>query len=115
MMEIAGSVAFVSGAGSGIGLAIARALHGAGARVALADIDCTAADAAAASLGGETLALQIDVTQREAWECAHSLVEKALGPVSILVNNAGIGPSLEPLDATDPAHFDRMIAVKVTG
>lgn len=114
-MEIAGSTALVTGAGSGIGLAIARALHAHGAQVALADIDRDAAVRAAANLGERTLALGFDVADRGAWAAARGAVEQTLGPVSILVNNAGIGPSLEPLDAADPAHFDRMIGVKVTG
>lgn len=114
-MEIAGSVAFVSGAASGIGLAIARALHAKGAHVALADVDLGAAQRAATDLGVRAFALDLDVADRTAWGTARTAVEDALGPVSILVNNAGIGPSLDPLDVTDPEHFDRMIAIKLTG
>lgn len=114
-MEIAGSTALVTGAASGIGLAIAKALHAQGARVAVADIDREAATRAAAELGDQALALGFDVADRGAWTAARETIETTLGPVSILINNAGIGPSLDPLDASDPAHFDRMIAIKVTG
>lgn len=114
-MDIDGSTALVTGAGSGIGLAIARALHAHGAKVALADIDRDTAGRAAADLGERSLGLGFDVADRGAWAAARDTVEQALGPVSILVNNAGIGPSLEPLDTADPAHFDRMIAIKITG
>mgnify|MGYP003575905675 CR=1 FL=1 len=95
--------------------AIARALHAHGAHVAIADIDRDAAARAAAALGEHVLALGFDVADRDAWASARATIEKTLGPVSILVNNAGIGPSLDPLDAADPAHFDRMIAIKLTG
>lgn len=114
-MEIAGSTALVTGAGSGIGLAIAKALHAHGVRVAVADIDREAAARAAAELGEHAIALGFDVADRDAWASARETIETTLGPVSILVNNAGIGPSLDPLEAADPAHFDRMIAIKLTG
>ena len=112
---IAGSVALVTGGASGLGLAIARALVREGARVAIADISADWLDEAVAELGGETLGIRLDVTDRTGWAAARDEVMARLGPVDILVNNAGIGPDLRPLAETDPAAFDRLIAIKLGG
>jgi len=114
-MEIAGCTAFVTGGASGIGLAIARALLREGARVAIADISQDWLDEAVAELGGETVGVRLDVADRSGWAAAREPIEHRLGPVDILVNNAGIGPDLKPLADTDPAYFDRMVAIKLTG
>ncbi|MBS0473545.1 MAG: SDR family oxidoreductase [Proteobacteria bacterium] len=89
----AGQTAFVTGAASGIGLGIARALVKAGAKVALADIDSQRVAAAARELadaGGEVIAVTLDVGDPDQWQAAADQAERALGPVSILCNNAGI-------------------------
>lgn len=89
----AGQAAFVTGAASGIGLGMARALIAAGAKVALADIDADRLAAVAAELadGGATVvAVPLDVTDPEQWVLAADKAEAALGPISILCNNAGI-------------------------
>lgn len=112
---IAGGTAFVTGAASGIGLAIARSLLAAGARVAAADINRDALDEAFAEYGDAALPIVLDVTDRAAWPGVHSEVERALGPVSILVNNAGIGPDLNPLDEMPAEAFDLLLAIKLTG
>ncbi|KQZ62332.1 hypothetical protein ASD67_12330 [Sphingopyxis sp. Root1497] len=112
---IEGRTAFVTGGGSGIGLAIGRALAREGARVALADIDGEALERETAALGDAAMAVALDVTDRDAWARARQAVEARFGPVSILINNAGIGPDLNLLDAMPEAHFDRIVAVKLTG
>lgn len=92
----AGEVAFVTGAASGIGLGIARALVAAGAKVALADIDAERLDAVTEELteaGGTVLAVPLDISDAEAWTAAADRAEEALGPVSILSNNAGAATS----------------------
>jgi len=112
---IKGATAFVTGGASGIGLAIARALAGEGARVAIADIHADWLDAALGDASGPEIGTVLDVTDRAGWARARDQVEARLGPVDILVNNAGIGPDLNPLADMPPEHFDRLVAIKLTG
>jgi NAD(P)-dependent dehydrogenase (short-subunit alcohol dehydrogenase family) len=114
-MEIAGRTAFVTGAASGIGLAIARSLAGHGARVAMADLAADALAREAAALGDTAIPITLDVTDRAGWADARAAVEARFGGVSILVNNAGIGPDLHPIDAISEASFDRLVGIKLTG
>ena len=93
--QLAGKVALVTGAGTGIGAAIAAALAGDGAHVAVTDIDLAAAERAAATLEG-AIALQLDVTNARSAESAVSASEQRLGPIDILVNNAGVS-TMRPL------------------
>lgn len=86
-------VAFVTGAASGIGLGIARALVASGAKVALADIDEERLKTAVAELtghGGQAVAITLDISDADAWESAADRAEAALGAISILCNNAGV-------------------------
>lgn len=86
-----GGVALVTGGSRGIGLAVAKALAGDGARVALAARDGTLAAAEASALPGEGhLGLACDVSRADACKAAVAQIADRLGPVSILVNNAGI-------------------------
>lgn len=94
MTDIAGRVAFVTGAAGGIGSALARALLAAGARVALADIDparIVLPDTDDGAGGRRTSAIALDVSDPVQWDAALATAEATLGPVSILVNNAGLG------------------------
>jgi NAD(P)-dependent dehydrogenase (short-subunit alcohol dehydrogenase family) len=98
-----GRVAVVTGGGRGIGRALALALTSEGCRVAIGDVDTAAAKAAASELGGETVGLHVDVTDRPGFTAFLDEVEKRLGPIDILVNNAGImtvGPFEDEPDAT---------------
>ena len=83
-----GQVALVTGGGRGIGAGIARRLHAAGARIAVFDRDQAMAQALADELGG--LPLVGDVCSQDQVESSVDLAERKLGPLSILVNNAGI-------------------------
>ncbi|MGU3498629.1 SDR family NAD(P)-dependent oxidoreductase [Mycobacterium sp. C31M] len=88
----AGQAAFVTGAASGIGLGMARALVAAGAKVALADIDATRLETVEKELteaGGTVVAVPLDITDPDQWSAAADRAEKVLGPISILLNNAG--------------------------
>ena len=98
----AGEAAFVTGAASGIGLGIARALVAAGAKVALADIDGARLKDAARELteaGGTVTTVELDVSDIDQWVAAADRAEEALGPISILCNNAGVNGG-GPIDET---------------
>ena len=80
--------AFITGAAQGLGAAIARALHGAGHRVVLADLNPDKAALIAASLGPNALALPLDVRTKPSFAAAIHATESHFGPIDILVNNA---------------------------
>jgi rhamnose utilization protein RhaD (predicted bifunctional aldolase and dehydrogenase)/NAD(P)-dependent dehydrogenase (short-subunit alcohol dehydrogenase family) len=86
---LAGQIAVVTGGAGTIGLATARAMSGAGAEVALLDIDATAAQETAKKLGGTALGIECDVTDREAVRRAFDRVAMHFGGVDIVVSNAG--------------------------
>lgn len=115
MQDFADKVAVVTGGASGIGLAIARALVAEGARVAVADVDETAAQAAATDLGEQARAYRCDVTR---WEDIEALAEAAwtdFGRVDLLFNNAGVMPKVAPLVATEDNDLRWVYEVNVFG
>lgn len=89
-IDLAGKTAFVTGSTRGIGLAIAQALHGAGAKVAVVGRDLERARAVAAGLGSGAAGVGCDVADFGQVETAIGAAEAALGPIDILVNNAGL-------------------------
>jgi meso-butanediol dehydrogenase/(S,S)-butanediol dehydrogenase/diacetyl reductase len=112
-----GKVVLVTGGGSGIGRATALAFAREGAAVAAADVAPAKAEAVAAearAAGGRALALACDVSSPE--DCARAVrdTESSLGPLDVLVNNAGIGAS-GTVPSTDEATWDRLMAVNVKG
>jgi NAD(P)-dependent dehydrogenase (short-subunit alcohol dehydrogenase family) len=114
-MDLNGRIALVTGGGGGIGAGIGAALAEKGARVILADIDPGRAETEAATIGGGTTAIAIDVTSPDSWASVRSAIEASHGPLDILCNNAGIASPPALLDETDPAVFARVLAVNVTG
>ena len=114
--DLAGRHALVTGAGSGIGTAIAASLAGAGARVTLAGRRRAPLEALAADLPkANALAVDgFDVTRPEAIERGLAKAHAAFGPVDILVNNAGEAPSA-PFDKTDLDLWSRVMSVDLTG
>ncbi len=99
----------ITGGARGIGRATAAALVGEGARVAIGDLDLARAKATAVELDGAVLALELDVTDRASFERFLEEVERQLGPLDVLVNNAGImpvGPFLDEDDASTARQID---------
>jgi NAD(P)-dependent dehydrogenase (short-subunit alcohol dehydrogenase family) len=90
MRDVEGRVAFITGGGSGVGLGMARAFLRAGMKVAIADVRADHLEEATAALDGEVHAIRLDVTDRAAYAGAADEVERALGNVHVLCNNAGI-------------------------
>ena len=112
-----GKVAVVTGAGSGIGLGVAQRLALDGAQVAVLDLDLPAAQAAAGKItaeGGTALAVAVDVSSRPSVDDALSVVRSRFGPVSVLVNSAGVEGFKKFLNITEDA-WNRIIAVNLTG
>ncbi len=105
-------VAFVTGAGQGIGRAIALALADDGRRVVAGDLRADAAEATASEVGG--LAVTVDVTDGASVAAAVERAEAELGPVEVLVNNAG-WDELRAFVDTDEAFWDRVIDVNFKG
>jgi NAD(P)-dependent dehydrogenase (short-subunit alcohol dehydrogenase family) len=97
--QLNGRIVAITGAGRGIGAATARQLAAAGAKVAIADLDLGLAQAVAEEIGGRAYA--VDVTDSAAFDAFLDQVEADLGPLDVLINNAGIMPLAELLDEDD--------------
>jgi NAD(P)-dependent dehydrogenase (short-subunit alcohol dehydrogenase family) len=112
--SIAGRVVAITGGARGIGRATAQALIAQGARVAIGDIDAPLAARTAQELGTGTLGLSLDVTDRASFDAFLTEVESRLGPLDVLINNAGImpiGPFVSETDVT----AERIIDINVHG
>jgi NAD(P)-dependent dehydrogenase (short-subunit alcohol dehydrogenase family) len=109
-----GKVVAITGGAQGIGKATATALVRKGCRVALGDIDLELAEKTAAGLGGGTIALPLDVTERSSFEGFLDETERQLGPVDAVINNAGIMPVTPFVDET-PESVRRQIDINLHG
>jgi NAD(P)-dependent dehydrogenase (short-subunit alcohol dehydrogenase family) len=112
--SLAGKIVAITGGGRGIGRATAAALIAQGARVAVGDIDAASAEQTATELGSGTLGLALDVTDRASFDGFLREVESRLGPLDVLINNAGIMP-IGPFVAETDTTADRMIDINLKG
>ena len=112
--NLVGQVAAVTGAARGIGKATAKALVREGMKVAIGDLDVDLARRAAGEIGGSTIALELNVTDRQSFERFVDEAEERLGGVDVLVNNAGIMPIGRFLEEDDLA-ARRQLDINVHG
>ena len=107
----------VTGGGGGIGGATCRRFGAEGAKVAVFDLNLEAGEKVAAAIraeGGRAQALRCDITDRASVDAAVAETEKTLGPIDVLVNNAG-WDVFKPFTKTEPAQWDKLIAINLTG
>jgi NAD(P)-dependent dehydrogenase (short-subunit alcohol dehydrogenase family) len=112
--SLSGKVVAITGAARGIGKATAAALVAKGCRVAIGDLDLELAEKTAAELGGGTVALPLDVTDRGSFERFLGEAERQLGPLEAVVNNAGIMP-VTPFEEESPESIRRQIEINFLG
>ena len=114
--DIAGKIALVTGAGQGIGRALARELHWRGTTDAALDVDEPAVAVLAEELGADrALALTGDVRERDAMADAVERVVERFGRLDIVIANAGVAPPTATLRTIDPDEYDRVIGINQTG
>ncbi|MGO1950218.1 MAG: SDR family NAD(P)-dependent oxidoreductase [Mycobacteriaceae bacterium] len=114
----AGRVALVTGAGSGIGEAVAVDLASLGAKVIVADINLGAAQSVADGIttnGGEATALESDASKAEDAEAAVEFAVETYGKLNYAVNNAGISGASSPVGELDTADWDTVIGINLNG
>ncbi len=107
----------VTGGGGGIGGATCKRFGAEGARVAVFDLNLEAAEKVAAAIraeGGQAQAFHCDITERDSVNAAVLACEAQLGPIDVLVNNAG-WDVFKPFTKTEPAQWDKLIAINLTG
>lgn len=112
--SLSGKVVAITGGARGIGKATAAALVAKGCRVAIGDLDLELAEKTAGELGGGTVALQLDVTDRSSF--AHFLdeAERQLGPLDVVINNAGLMPVTPFVEESD-ASIRRQLDINLYG
>lgn len=110
-----GRLALITGGGSGIGEGIARAMANNGARVIVVDVNTEGAGRVAAAIGGDAAAYGLDVTDRAACDALATTIRRDIGPVAVLVNNAGIIRRGTVEAANTRADWDATMAVNLDG
>ncbi|HET8814010.1 MAG TPA: SDR family oxidoreductase [Solirubrobacterales bacterium] len=111
---LSGKVVAITGGARGIGKATAAALIRRGCRVALGDLDPELTEKTAAELGGRTVALPLDVTDRGSFQRFLDEAERELGPLDVLVNNAGVMPVTPLVEERDDS-IRRQLDINVYG
>ena len=114
-IDLNGQVAVVTGGAQGIGFAIAHRLLASGAKVSLWDMNGAQIDKAKTALGAGVSGVAVDITDLPALKAAHAETERDLGPVSILVNSAGIAGKNVSLEDFDPEDWRKVIEVNLNG
>ena len=117
MMRFDGQVVVVTGGGGGIGGATCKRFAQEGAKVAVFDMNLAAAQKVADEIkaaGGTAAAYACNITDRAAVDAAVAATEAQLGPINVLVNNAG-WDIFKPFTKTVPAEWDQLIAINLTG
>ena len=112
--SLSGKVVAITGGARGIGKATAEALVRRGCRVAIGDLDLALAEQTAAALGGGSVALALDVSDRASFEAFLAEAERQLGPLDVVVNNAGIMP-VTPFVEESEDSFRRQIDINLIG
>lgn len=115
--SVAGKVAFVTGAGQGIGRGIAERLHADGFMVSIADFNDESAAELAASLGGRdngAVAVHVDVSDRQSVIAAVDETIEIFGDLHVVLNNAGVAPRI-PIDEATPEDFARITSINIGG
>ena len=113
-MKLLNKVAFVTGAGQGMGRAIVRHFAEQGATVVAADINLEAARQTIEGLGDKALAVSCNVADSDSVATAMAAVQERFGSLDVVVNNAGIG-SIDAFADTPDEHWQRVIGVNLTG
>jgi len=113
--DLSGQTAIVTGAATGIGEAIARTLAGAGAVVAVVDVDLEGARHVAESIGRGAFAIEADVARADSVEAAVQAAIDRTTRIDILVNNAGIAGKAAPICEQTDEDWQRNLAINLTG
>jgi len=114
VFDLTGQTAIVTGGATGIGEGIARRLAGAGATLAVCDLQLEAAQAMASSLPNSAFAVDCDVAQEESIRAAVDAVLKRTGQIDILVNNAGVAGKAAPIWEQGRDEWNRVVAINLT-
>jgi 2-dehydro-3-deoxy-L-rhamnonate dehydrogenase (NAD+) len=114
-IDLDNQVAVVTGGAQGLGFAMAHRILQSGARVSLWDHDADALEKAVVALGAGASSQIVDITDLDGLTRAHTEVEKQVGPVSILINSAGIAGSNASLDTYDPDEWRHVVEVNLNG
>lgn len=113
-MELQGRTVIVTGGARGIGAAIAREMAAAGADVVITDILDDEGKALAEELGEHVVYFHLNVTDPAQWESVLGAAERTLGPVAVLVNNAGV-VEFAHIEQQSPESFRRVLDINLTG
>jgi 3-oxoacyl-[acyl-carrier protein] reductase len=115
MGSLEGKVAVITGAASGFGAATSRTFIAEGAKVVLADANGAGAEALAAELGENAVAIRVDVRLAAEVEAMIDFAESRFGGLDVLINNAGITSQVGPAEELSEEDFDRVVAINVKG
>ncbi|MGB3339791.1 MAG: SDR family NAD(P)-dependent oxidoreductase [Devosia sp.] len=114
-IDLTNQTAVVTGGAQGIGFAIAQRLIASGAQVSLWDMDAEALKLAVDGLGAAASSKLVDITDVDGLQRVHAQVEAEIGPVSILVNSAGVAGSNASVEDYDPEEWRRVVEINLNG